>query len=71
MIPEWFKVTVGSEPDSDGNLNILLDYHDCTFETRISPAMAYRLAESLVTSAEAAGLPGNFSKMLRFERYGD
>lgn len=70
VIPEWYKVEVDAQPDGDGNLSFTLDYHDCTFETRISPEMAYRLAESLIQAAEGVGLADGFVRVLDFIKVG-
>lgn len=54
---KYFKVGATGTPDGDQHISVLLVGDEWTLETRMTPLVAFRLAQELIRAAKRIGLP--------------
>lgn len=57
----YFKVRRERDPEGGDDLVVLLDGQEFTFESRLTPLLAYRLGQELIRVSKEMGMPGDIA----------
>jgi hypothetical protein len=58
-VTRWFEVEFKIAPDDYGQISLMLDGHEYTFNAALEAVTAFRLGQALVRMARMVGLPND------------